>query len=81
MWFKLIDRLPQLHVDDCYELASDDVLCLFKNGAQRVCHFSQWEDYDPKWRTCDSEGWDVTEHIVYWRELPALPEDFVKGIK
>jgi hypothetical protein len=80
MWVSVTDNLPPTHADYCYDAVSDEVLCLFRDGTKRVCQLTVWEDAAPTWRTCDSEGWNVSRQIAFWMCLPELPKEFVGGV-
>ena len=66
---------PELQVPS-YEFEtpeSEPVLAVSKSGHRAVCIYSKEVGEPGKWRTDDSEGWDVTDDLVAWTPLPTWP--------
>jgi len=54
-----------------YLLTSGDLLVKLQSGEKLVGYY--WEDLDENthgWRSSCSEGWDITDRVDEWIELP-----------
>jgi hypothetical protein len=73
-WIDVNTELPEL-VSDGYEYSvSAPVLCALSHGYQAVCKLEQYDDEPVKWKTCCSEGWNVSSEVVEWMPLPELSD-------
>ena len=74
-WIKVTDALPELKYNfGSYD--SESVL-VFASGHKigvAIAHKYD-EDCQVKWRSDDSEGWDITEYVTHWMPLPQPPKD------
>ncbi|GBG14846.1 uncharacterized protein NMK_2447 [Novimethylophilus kurashikiensis] len=68
-----VSRPPKLSIDEGWRRVSSEVQGYFKDGRQRVVYLARTEGGDQVWYTADSEGWDVSDTILYWKPLDAGP--------
>ena len=76
MWISVNDRLPEMIKDGYYDAESQPVLCvLWKDTYPTICIMTQYDDEKkPRWKTCDSEGWEVTDGVTHWMPCPEMPK-------
>lgn len=79
VWFdkKVVPMLRQSDWE--FEYKSSPVLGLLGGGKMAVVYAVQCEESgDVEWRTDCSEGWNVTNSLVCWSNLPENPSIFCK---
>jgi hypothetical protein len=75
MWISVTDRLPEMIKYDNYYAESLPVMCVIGNDIYpTICILTQYEDEKPRWKTHDSEGWDVTYDVTHWAPCQELPK-------
>jgi hypothetical protein len=73
------DKLPPESDDPCFGTESIRVLGYTKYCRMAVVYCRQWgeedEELDPiKWYTTCSDGWEITDKLLYWTFLPQAPK-------
>jgi hypothetical protein len=71
MWYKVEDKLPEMKSVDFGMYESEVVLVKFKQGDPCVAYcYKYGENGSVKWRSYCSEGWDITNEVIHWMEIP-----------
>ncbi len=72
-WFPAKYITPETYINDFGELASKPVI-VWDGVKQFFATYMVDEENDiRRWNTCCSEGWDVTERVLYWIQPPDDP--------
>lgn len=54
--------------------SSAPVLVFLPSGCMRVATYERMDEgSEARWLSDDSERWDITERVRYWRPLPEAP--------
>ena len=68
-WRDALTEKPKVpDPENCYAYStSEKVLIKTKNEEVMCAYYQQDEDFNEKWISACSEGWDITSHVTNWK--------------
>lgn len=75
-WKSVEKELPSIKpvVDSWEDETSSPVLICTQYGTMAVAVYTRFDRDEPfRWRTCCSEGWDISNIVTHWQDLPEKP--------